>query len=184
MGTAGREGGGSVKRIIAVPLLALAMIAGGVATLVVGDLQASAVAQDATADAMATHPIVGTWLLNVDIFDENVPPLLVIYHADGTYTDAGAGRGSGIGVWEPIDENTVAANVLFHTQDEEGNFGLTRIRTETTVDESGDAYTSEYTRELIAADGTSTGELGPGSAMAERITVEPRGEPVGPMAGA
>lgn len=171
-------------RTIAVALVALALIAGGAATLVVGSNQSAAVAQDATADGATLHPIVGAWLLKVDISDENDPPHLVIYHADGTYTDAAVGRGGGVGVWEPIDDHTVATNVLFHTEDESGNVGLTRIRTESTVDESGDAYTTEYTREVIAADGTSTGELGPGTGTAERVTVEPKGEPVGAMAGA
>jgi hypothetical protein len=181
--TAGREGGRSVKRVISVTLLALALIAGGVATLVVGGVQSAAVAQDATADA-SLHPIVGAWLLTVDVSDETDPPHLVIYHADGTYVDAAAGRGGGVGVWEPIDEHTVAANILFHTEDEAGNVGLTRIRTESTVDEPGDAYRSEYTREVIAADGTSTGELGPGTGTAKRIVVEPKGEVVGAMSGA
>ena len=101
-----------MKRIVAVALLALAMVAGGVAMLAVGGIRSSAVAQDATSDATATHPIVGAWLLRVDVSDDADPPHLVIYHADGTYTDAGVGRGSGVGVWEPIDKNTVATNGL------------------------------------------------------------------------
>lgn len=131
-----------------------------------------------------THPIVGAWLLTVDVYDETDPPVLAVYHADHTYTNSTVGRAGGVGVWEPIDENSVATNVVFHSVDEDGNPVLTRIRTETTVDESGDAYTSNYTREVITPDGTSSGQLGPGTVTAERLTVETRGEPAGPMAGA
>lgn len=173
-----------MKRPSVVPILAASLAAGLLVTISVVSSQFGAMAQDATPPAATLHPIVGAWLLSVDVYDESDPPVLVIYHPDRTYTDAAAGRASGIGVWEPIDEHSVMTNVVFHSEDEAGNTGLTRIRTVTTVDESGNAYTSEYTRELIAADGTSSGQLGPGTATAERLTVEPQNEPEGPMVAA
>jgi hypothetical protein len=181
IGAAGSKRGRPVKRPITVALLALSLVAGVVATAALVGTSSGAVAQDAVSAAMDTHPIVGAWLLTLDVNDPADPPHLVIYHGDGTYTDAGPGRGGGVGVWDVIDPNTVATNVLFHTEDENGDFGMTRIRTVTTVDESGDTYTTEYTREVIAPDGTSTGELGPGTGTAERHTVEPRGTPTAPM---
>ena len=170
-----------MKRPSAVALFTLSLLIGVLGTLAAIGTRSPAVAQDATPSAATTHPIVGAWLLRIDIFEETDPPHLVIYHADGTYTDSGIGRTGGIGVWEAIAEDTVVTNVVFHSEDEDGNIGLTRIHTESTVDESGNTYTSEYTRELIAADGTSSGELGPGTGTAERLTIEPTGEPVGPM---
>jgi len=109
------------------------------------------------------------------------PPVLVVYHADGSYTDSAVGRTGGVGVWEPIDDRSAATNVVFHAEDESGKINTTRIRTVTTVADSGNAYTSDYTREVIGPDGSSGGEMGPGAASGERIMVEERGEPVGSM---
>lgn len=167
-----------MKAPIFVSFLALTLLAGMVAAFAGIGAQSSAIAQDSVLST-AEHPIVGAWMLRVDVSDPNLPPHLVVYHGDGTYTDEGVGRAGGVGVWEPIDDKSVRTNVLFHTEDDDGNVGLTRIRTVTTVDDSGNAYNTEYTREVIAADGSSTGELGPGTGTAERITVEERGEPAG-----
>lgn len=161
-----------MKRLNVTTIVAASLVVVLIAAMSIVSSQFGAAAQDEA----TTHPIVGAWLLTVDVSGENDPPHLVIYHADGTYTDAAAGRGGGVGVWEAIDDQTVVTNVLFHTEAEDGSVGLTRIRTESSVDESGNAYTSDYTREVIAADGTSTGELGPGSGSAVRITAEPKSE--------
>ncbi len=122
-----------VKRPTVAVLLALAVIAGMMATLVVTGSRSTAIAQDDAA-AKAAHPIVGSWQLTVDARDPADPPVLVVYHADGSYTDSAVGRSGGVGVWEPIDDRSVATNVVFHAEDESGKINTTRIRTVSTVD--------------------------------------------------
>ena len=39
----------------------------------------------------------------------------------------------------------------------------------------------QFTGEFVTPDGTETGEYGPGTATAMRITVEERGTPAGPI---
>lgn len=171
-----------MKRPNIAALLALTLMAGVVATLFTASTRSVTFAQD-DAPAAVLHPIVGSWLLRVDARDPASPPVLVVYHADGTYTDSAVGRTGGVGVWEPIDDTSVSATIVFHAEDETGNLTTTRIRSVATVDESGNAYTSDYTREVIGADGESSGEMGPGTATGERLMVEERGDPVGPMSG-
>ena len=132
--------------------------------------------------AMAGHPIVGAWLLDVDTNDPANPPALAIFHEDGTYVQAEADGGNGVGVWEATGAHRVALTQLFHQQGETGEFaGTLMVRAAIDLDEAGDAWTAEYTLEFTGPDGTSAGEMGPGTAMAERITVEPMGTPVGPL---
>jgi hypothetical protein len=142
----------------------------------------SAVAQEGTPAATAGHPIVGAWLLDVDVNDPANPPALAIFHDDGTYLQAEPDGGNGVGVWEATGANSVALTQLLHDQDETSNFaGTLMVRATIDIDESGDAWTAEYTLEFIGPDGTSSGETGPGTATAERIAVEPMGTPVGPL---
>jgi hypothetical protein len=68
----------------------------------------SAVAQESTPVAMAGHPIVGAWLLDVDTNDPANPPALAIFHDDGTYLQAEADGGNGVGVWEATGAHRVA----------------------------------------------------------------------------
>ena len=142
----------------------------------------SAVAQESTPAATAGHPIVGAWLLDVDANDPTNPPALAIFHDDGTYLQAESDGSNGVGVWEAIGANSVALTQLLHQQDETGDFaGTLMVRAAIDLDESGDAWTAKYTLEFIGPDGTSAGEMGPGTAIAERIAVERMGTPVRPL---
>ena len=139
-------------------------------------------AQDAS---LTEHPIVGAWVIDVDADDPENPPALVIFHDDGTYLQADPGGSAGVGTWEPTGSTTADLTALFHEVDENDDFAATTIvRATVEVDDTGDTLTAEYTLDFVGPDGTSSGELGPATATAERIAVEPMGEPVMSMAEA
>jgi hypothetical protein len=56
------------------------------------------------------------------------------------------------------------------------------VRATIEADSSGEILTAQYTLEFGDPAGASSGEMGPGMARAERITVEPMGTPTAPMA--
>ncbi len=142
----------------------------------------SAVAQEGTPTVVSGHPVIGAWLADVDTNDPENAPSLFIFHDDGTYIQADVDGSSGIGVWEATGSNTAALTALFHGEEESGEFaGTAMLRATIEVDESGDALTAEYTVDFIDPEGTSSGEMGPGMASAQRITIEPMGEPVAPL---
>ena len=167
------------RTLVLVPVLAVAL-AGWVA---LG--RGGTSAQDATPAALADHPIVGAWLLDVDADDPANPPALAIFHDDGTYLQADPDGSNGVGTWEATGPTTAALTAIFHGQDETGGFaGATTARGTVEVDEAGEALTAEYTLDFGGPDGTSAGEIGPATATAERIAVEPMGTPVMSMAEA
>ena len=140
-------------------------------------------AQDATPAALAGHPLVGAWLLDVDADDPANPPALAIFHDDGTYIQADPDGSNGLGSWEATGQNSATLTAVFYGLDEAGNFAgdTVKVRATVEVDAAGDALTAEYTLDFVGPDGTSSGELGPTTATAERIAVEPMGTPVGPL---
>lgn len=139
-------------------------------------------AQDAS---LADHPIVGAWVIDVDADDPANPPALVIFHDDGTYLQSDPDGSAGVRTWEATGATTVALTALFHGLDENDEFAeTTKVRATAEVDDTGDALTAEYTLDIVGPDGTSSGEIGPATATAERIAVEPMGEPVMSMAEA
>jgi hypothetical protein len=67
-------------------------------------------AQEAPSDAMASHPIVGTWRFVKD-FGEGPTVHYGTFHADGTYFHEGyAGGPLAFGVWVPTGERAVDLN--------------------------------------------------------------------------
>jgi hypothetical protein len=162
--------------------LSFSVLALGLVSLVALGSGPRAVAQEGTPAATAGHPVVGAWLLDPDANDPANLPSLAIFHDDGTYLEVDADGGSGIGTWQATGPTTAAATFLYHGRDESGGFaGTVKIRATAAVDAAGNALTAEYTLEFIGPDGTSSGEMGPGTATAERIAVEPMGTPVGPL---
>ncbi len=85
-------------------------------------------------------------------------------------------------MWEATGERTATLTLASPGVDDEGAFeGTFTIRASVEVDAAGDAFTAEYTFEVVAADGSSAGEYGPGRAAAERVVAEAPGEPVGTL---
>ena len=89
---------------------------------------------------------------------------------------------SHVGSWEPTGKRTGALTVLFHTMDAEGLVQAVTIRADAKVSADDQNLTATYTLEFSSPDGTSTGQVGPGTATGTRIAVEPMGEPVAPLA--
>lgn len=166
----GKEG--AHMRRIGVLLLAAVIMSG---TLIVAG-GTFTTAQDATPAALTEHPLVGTWTLAIE--GEEYPSTLDVFSADGTYVEASSIDGFGAGAWEATGENT--ANLTFRVIHVDGT---AVIRATLEVAPDGQSLTATYTVETIAPDGTSSGELGPGTAEGTKVTVEPPGTPVGPLDG-
>jgi hypothetical protein len=142
----------------------------------------STTARQATPVAMDEHPLVGTWLLDTNVDDPENAPEVTIFTADGAYISVDAEGFPNHGVWEASGERSAALTIVSPGLEDEGTFaGTFMVRAAIEVDETGDAFTARYTGEFVGPDGTGTGEYGPGTATATRITVEAMGTPAGPL---
>ena len=159
-------------------VVTLAVIVLGIAGF---DLRTSATAQEATPATMSGHPLVGTWLLDTNADDPANAPEVTIFTADGAYISVDAEGFPNHGVWEATGERTAGLTIVSPGMEEETFAGTFVVRASIEVDESGDSFTARYTGEFVAPDGTETGEYGPGTATATRITVEEMGTPAGPI---
>jgi hypothetical protein len=159
-------------------VVTLAVIVLGIAGF---DARSGATAQEATPTAMSGHPLVGTWLLDTNADDPANAPEVTIFTADGAYVSVDAEGFPNHGVWEATGERTAGLTIVSPGMEEEAFAGTFLVRASIEVDEAGDSFTAQYTGEFIAADGTETGEYGPGTATATRITVEEMGTPAGPI---
>lgn len=91
---------------------ALGAIGAATAALGLRGQEGRATAQEATPDGMASHPIVGAWMVSTP-----TGPALAVFSADGTNIQgvptAQAGpqgvtfTGAQVGTWEPVDERRV-----------------------------------------------------------------------------
>jgi hypothetical protein len=142
----------------------------------------STTARQATPTAMDGHPLVGTWLLDTNADDPANAPEVTIFTADGAYISVDAEGFPNHGVWEASGERSATLTIVSPGLEDEGAFaGTFMVRATIEVDETGDAFTAQYTGEFVGPDGTGTGEYGPGTATATRIAVEAMGTPAGPI---
>lgn len=151
-----------------------------VALGLIGTPGRSIAVQEATPPAMAGHPLVGTWLVDDDADDPTNAPEVSRFTADGAYVSVDAEGFPNVGVWKATGERTAALTFVVPGEDAFADTLVVRAAIE--VDETGDATTAQYTVELVTPDGTRSGEYGPGTATATRITAEEMGTPVGPIA--
>jgi pimeloyl-ACP methyl ester carboxylesterase len=91
----------------------------------------------------------------------------------------------GAGTWSAGDDGSVEVTFLSPAVDPEGAFlGFLTIRASLEVSDDGDGFSGTYTLEFPSAVAAELriqeGELGPSDVTAERIALEPMGEPVGP----
>jgi hypothetical protein len=114
-----------------------------------GSLSTSA--QNAT-PTTATHPLVGTWVVDTISASENDSPEIAVITADGGVIGQGANRVAG-GRWEAIDDHA-AELTLVTVFEKEGVGRYVIVRGPHTVDETGDAWTCECTFTVVGADGT------------------------------
>jgi hypothetical protein len=106
---------------------------------------------------------------------------VTIFTADGAYISVDAKGFPNHGVCESTGERTAGLTIISPGMDEEAFAGMFVVRASIEVGETGDSFTAQYTGEFVTPDGTETGEYGPGTATATRITVEEMGTPVGPL---
>jgi hypothetical protein len=137
-------------------------------------------AQEATPTAMGGHPLVGTWLLDTNADDPANPPEVTIFTADGAYISVDAEGIPNHGVWVATGERRAGLTIVSPVM-EETFAGTFIVRASLEVDETGDSFTAQYTGEFVDPDGVESGEYGPGTATATRITVEEMGTPAGPL---
>jgi hypothetical protein len=135
----------------------------------------------ASAQATTTegHALVGTWFL--DNSPENPTDARDTFslHTDGTYIEARADGTVRLGVWEATGPTTATLTIEAYSRDEAGaNRGAIIIRLNITLNPDGNSYTAEGTIELIAPDGSSSGQAGPATGTATRMVVEAPGTPV------
>ncbi|HEY7029977.1 MAG TPA: hypothetical protein VH482_01555 [Thermomicrobiales bacterium] len=154
--------------------------AGGLGAALAIHATAAFAQEAATPAAMTGHPVVGAWAAITDVRDPNGSRSLFIFHADGTYSEADADGTDGYGAWSPTGDSTADVTILSNQSDEKGAFfGQLKVRASVQVAADGQTFTAPYTLEFLLADGSQTGEYGPGTATATRITVEAMGTPKG-----
>jgi hypothetical protein len=132
---------------------------------------APAIAQDTDP---ATHPLVGSWVLDGDVEDpDNLPEMMTIF-ADGTAIFTTPDGSTGHGAWAPTDDATADVTFLFVF----GNGNRMLLRLNVGVAEDGQAFVASYTNEFFTTSDVSSGEIGPRVAEGSRIGAAGPGTPV------
>jgi hypothetical protein len=138
-------------------------------------ISGKATAQDKT----QVHPVVGTWIADSDPENTENAKDVYVFNADGSYIEADSNGDVGLGSWEATGANTANLTIKSEGTDADGhNLGSVIIRAAIEVAADGNTFTAEYTIQFIEPNGTSSGELGPGKAIGERLVVEAPGKPV------
>jgi hypothetical protein len=150
--------------------------------LALGALAPGVAAQDEADD----HPLVGAWIVDPSAGEGEVPVEVLALHPDGILVLANPDTGA-VGLWEATGERTGDLEFMVPVSDPEAGSlsGLYTIRAGLEVSEDGQTFSGTYTFEPAAQMaemmGMSPGEYGPAEVTGERMTLEPMGEPVGPM---
>lgn len=153
-----------------------------VSLLAIGGLAPATLAQSASPMPTAASPAVGAWVLTI-ADNPTSPPQEIILHADGTYLQYDGAGGVSIGAWAATGPNTGAITLVQYGLDSTGKVGHSTIRATFEVAPDGNSLTAAYTLEYFGADGSDSGQMGPGSATGTRVLVEPMGSPVAPLSG-
>ena len=131
-----------------------------------------AATQEATPELMASHPVVGAWILATVRATPNTG--YAVFHADGTYMEANPDTGTGIGVWQATGERSGELIHKWPNINTEGATylpGTSTLRVTFTVDADGMAYTGQYRLDLTAPEG-GTLASSEGEFKATRLTLE------------
>lgn len=144
-----------------------------------------AAAPGVSAQDTARHPFIGTWLADRLPEVETNPPEVTVVGPGGTFISADP-EGASYGSWVPTGERSADVTFLVPFTDPEAGFvGYATVRASVEVAEDGQSFAGTYTFEPPAAFaeamGIPAGQLGPGNVTAQRIAVEPMGEPIGPL---
>jgi hypothetical protein len=130
------------------------------------------------------HPLVGTWVVDIDTTTTEDPPGLLTINADGTLRLTSCCDAPGAGAWRPTTRRTADATLLLPFFDEEGFIGFSIARADVILSIDGLTFSATYTQEIPDREGGTTGQLGPATATGSRLIVEPIGEPVAPLPAA
>jgi hypothetical protein len=130
------------------------------------------------------HPLVGTWIVDIDTATTEDPPGLLTINSDGTLRLTSCCQAPGAGAWRPTTRRTADATVLLPFFDDEGFIGFSIARADVVLSIDGLTFTATYTQEIPDREGGTSGQLGPGTASGSRLIVEPLGEPVAPLPAA
>jgi hypothetical protein len=100
----------------------------------------------------SNHPVVGSWVIDVDDQDPDNPPALAIFGADGTYIELNEREPDGAGQWSAVDGQTVVATSIYHIVDENLALeGIVMVSARLTV--TGDTFTAPYTLTFMTPNG-------------------------------
>jgi hypothetical protein len=127
------------------------------------------------------HPLVGTWIVDTNVADEQDPPALLTIGGDGTIRLTDCCNAPAAGAWAPSSTRTADATLLLPWFDEDGFMGFNVVRADVVVSADGATLTGTYTMDIPSRDGSTSGQLGPVSASGRRVAVEPMGTPVAPL---
>ena len=125
-------------------------------------------AQDATPGARASHPLVGTWIVDTNTDTDTDTPEIGIFTADGSTFGLGASRWVS-GVWNVADESAGTATLVGVFDANGGGYAV--IRGDHVVEATGDTWTCDCTFTIVGADGTVL-DSGSAPARAHRIPVQ------------
>ncbi|MFT4037746.1 MAG: hypothetical protein QM692_06170 [Thermomicrobiales bacterium] len=146
-------------------IIALAAISG---LAVAGSGTAGLAAQDTPTNDLATHPLVGTWMVDTNVDLPSDAPEVGIFTADGSVFGLGASRWVS-GAWEAADDHTGLATMA-GVFDANGG-GYVVLRGPHVVDATGDAWACDCTFTVVAPGGAVL-DSGRAEAHAVRLPIE------------
>jgi hypothetical protein len=145
-------------------------------------------AQEATPDAMAGHPLVGTWIVDRNPADPSEMPTTNVITADGGLIDPSVGAA---GVWAATGERTADFTLIaifeqgmaVTGRQAEGGGSYFVVRGSLEVDATGDTATATVSQTHVAPDGTVLDQMAEGTSNYLRLRVEPQDAVGQPLAG-
>ena len=147
--------------------------------LALGGLGSATVAQDDDQTATSASAGVGAWLVTLVEGPYTLPRQMNLL-ADGTVLQWD-GAALWTGSWEATGPSTGDITIVRYELDDAGYVVHDTVREAFEVAADGQSLTASYTLKSSGSDGTTTGEMGPATATATRIAIEPTGSPVAPL---
>jgi len=145
-------------------------------------------AQDSTPRVMASHPLVGTWIVDRNPADPTEMPTTNVITADGGLIDPPVGPA---GVWAATGPDTADFTLIaifeqgmaVTGQQTAGGGSYFVVRGSLAVDAGGDTATATVSQTHVAPDGTVLDQLAEGTSTYLRLKVEPQDAVGQPLAG-
>lgn len=140
------------------------------AAILIGVLGIGRAVGGASAQDTATHPLIGTWVIDPEVEDPANPPSFDAFMADGTLVNVGS-DGASVGSWEPTGPRTATMTFAGLVAGQDGAFFVLRGNLE--VDAAGETLTGSHSFTLVAADGTVLAAFQGEGAHGTRIPSQP-----------